>query len=88
MLHGCTIGDRVLIGMGSIILDGATIGSDVVIGANSLVTQGKTLESGYLYVGSPAKAARKLTKDELEHLRYSANNYVQWKNDYLSSGSE
>ncbi|MEQ4659534.1 gamma carbonic anhydrase family protein [Providencia manganoxydans] len=88
MLHGCTIGDRVLVGMGSIILDGATIGSDVVIGANSLVTQGKTLESGYLYVGSPAKAARKLTKDELEHLRYSANNYVQWKNDYLSYDSE
>lgn len=88
MLHGCTIRDRVLVGMGSIILDGAIIASDVVIGANSLVTQGKKLESGYLYVGSPAKAARKLTEAELEHLRYSANNYVQWKNDYLSSGKE
>lgn len=85
MLHGCTIGDRVLVGMGSIVLDGAIIENDVVIGANSLVTQGKTLESGYLYVGSPAKAARKLTEAELNHLRYSANNYVQWKNNYLSS---
>lgn len=88
MLHGCTIGNRVLVGMGSIVLDGVIIQNDVVIGANSLVTQGKKLESGYLYVGSPAKAARKLTESELEHLRYSANNYVKWKNDYLSSGNE
>ncbi|EKT52893.1 gamma carbonic anhydrase family protein [Providencia burhodogranariea] len=88
MLHGCTIGNRVLVGMGSIVLDGVIIQNDVVIGANSLVTQGKNLESGYLYVGSPAKAARKLTESELEHLRYSADNYVQWKNDYLSSGNE
>lgn len=88
MLHGCTIGDRVLVGMGSIVLDGAIIENDVVIGANSLVTQDKRLKSGYLYIGSPAKAVRKLTEDELNHLRYSANNYVQWKNDHLSSGNE
>ncbi|MGO2344765.1 MAG: gamma carbonic anhydrase family protein [Providencia sp.] len=85
MLHGCTIGDRVLVGMGSVIIDGAIIENDVVIGANSLVTQGKRLESGYLYIGSPAKAVRKLTDKELNHLRYSANNYVEWKNNYLSS---
>lgn len=88
MLHGCTIGDRVLVGMGSIVLDGAVIEDDVIIGANSLVTQDKRLESGHLYIGSPAKAVRKLTEDELSHLRYSANNYVQWKNDHLSSGNE
>lgn len=85
MLHGCTIGNRVLVGMGSIVIDGAIIEDDVVIGANSLVTQGKRLESGYLYTGSPAKAVRKLTDAELAHLRYSANNYVEWKNNYLSS---
>lgn len=85
MLHGCTIGNRVLVGMGSIIIDGAIIEDDVVIGANSLVTQGKRLESGYLYTGSPAKAIRKLTDAELGHLRYSANNYVEWKNNYLAS---
>lgn len=85
MLHGCTIGNRVLVGMGSIIIDGAIIEDDVVIGANSLVTQGKRLESGYLYTGSPAKAIRKLTDAELAHLRYSASNYVEWKNNYLSS---
>lgn len=85
MLHGCTIGNRVLVGMGSIVIDGAVIEDDVVIGANSLVTQGKHLESGYLYMGSPAKAIRKLTDAELTHLRYSANNYVEWKNNYLSS---
>ena len=85
MLHGCTIGNRVLVGMGSVVIDGAIIEDDVVIGANSLVTQGKRLESGYLYIGSPAKAVRKLTDKELSHLCYSANNYVEWKNNYLSS---
>ncbi len=85
MLHGCTIGNRVLVGMGSIVIDGAIVEDDVIIGANSLVTQGKRLESGYLYTGSPAKAIRKLTDAELSHLRYSANNYVEWKNNYLAS---
>ncbi|BBU99579.1 carnitine operon protein CaiE [Providencia rettgeri] len=85
MLHGCTIGNRVLVGMGSIVIDGAIVEDDVILGANSLVTQGKRLESGYLYTGSPAKAIRKLTDAELSHLRYSANNYVEWKNNYLAS---
>ncbi|PHM23087.1 gamma carbonic anhydrase family protein [Xenorhabdus ehlersii] len=85
MLHGCKIGNRVLVGMGSILLDGVTIEDDVVIGAGSLVPPGKKLESGYLYVGSPAKQVRKLKPEELEGLLYSANNYVSWKNDYLST---
>ncbi|WON76652.1 gamma carbonic anhydrase family protein [Serratia sp. UGAL515B_01] len=84
MLHGCIIGNRVLVGMGSILLDGAIIEDDVMIGAGSLVSPGKRLESGYLYVGSPARQARRLTTEELEGLRYSANNYVRWKDDYLS----
>lgn len=84
MLHGCTIGNRVLVGMGSILLDGAVIEDDVMIGAGSLVAPGKHLESGYLYVGSPARQVRALTPAELEGLRYSANNYVRWKDEYLS----
>ncbi|MDX5630988.1 MULTISPECIES: gamma carbonic anhydrase family protein [unclassified Brenneria] len=84
MLHGCTIGNRVLVGMGSIILDGAIIEDDVMIGAGSLVSPGKRLESGYLYLGSPAKRIRPLSQEEIAGLVYSANNYVRWKNDYLS----
>ncbi|SFO02243.1 gamma carbonic anhydrase family protein [Xenorhabdus japonica] len=88
MLHGCKIGNRVLVGMGSILLDGVTIEDDVVIGAGSLIPLGKKLESGYLYVGSPAKQVRKLKPEELEGLLYSANNYVRWKDNYLSAQSE
>ena len=61
VLHGCTIGSRVLIGIGSIVMDGAVIEDDVVLAAGSLVPPGKTLSSGFLYVGSPAKSVRSLT---------------------------
>jgi carbonic anhydrase/acetyltransferase-like protein (isoleucine patch superfamily) len=54
-----------------------------MIGAGSLVPQNKRLESGYLYLGSPVKQIRPLTEAEIEGLKYSANNYVKWKNDYL-----
>ncbi len=83
MLHGCTIGNRVLVGMGSILLDGAVIEDDVMIGAGSLVSPGKRLESGHLYVGSPARKVRALTPKEIGGLMYSANNYVRWKDEYL-----
>lgn len=85
ILHGCTIGDRVLIGMGATVLDGVVVESDVIIGANSLVPMGKTLESGYLYVGSPVKALRPLTDKEREFLTYSAAHYVKLKNEYLDN---
>lgn len=88
MLHGCTIGNRVLVGMGSILLDGVVVEDDVMIGAGSLVSPGKRLESGFLYLGSPAKKIRPLTEEEIGGLRYSANNYVEWKNDYLSEASQ
>ncbi|ELY3774359.1 gamma carbonic anhydrase family protein [Cronobacter dublinensis] len=87
MLHGCTIGNRVLVGMGSIVLDGAIIEDDVMIGAGSLVPQNKRLESGYLYLGSPVKQIRPLKEAEREGLRYSANNYVKWKDEYLAQES-
>lgn len=83
MLHGCTIGNRVLIGMGSIVLDGAVIEDEVLLGAGSLVPPGKTLEKGFLYHGSPAKKARPLHIDEIKALKDSALNYVILKNEYL-----
>lgn len=88
MLHGCTIGDRVLVGMGSILLDGVVVEDDVMIGAGSLVPQHKRLESGFLYLGSPVKQIRPLKEAELEGLRYSANNYVKWKDDYLNQDKQ
>lgn len=84
MLHGCQVGNRVLVGMGAILLDGAMIEDDVIIGAGTLVPPGKVLESGYLYVGSPAKQARPLTDAERAFLPQSADNYVRLKDEYMN----
>lgn len=84
MLHGCQIGNRVLVGMGAIILDGAVIEDEVIVGAGALVTPGKHLESGFLYVGSPARKTRPLTDVEREHFVATAGNYIELKNDYLN----
>lgn len=88
MLHGCTIGNRVLVGMGSILLDGVIVEDDVMIGAGSLVPPGKRLESGYLYLGSPVKQVRPLSEAEIAGLLFSSNNYVGWKNEYLDQESQ
>ena len=85
ILHGCSIGHRVLIGMGSTVLDGAVVKDDVIIGARSLVPPGKTLESGFLYMGTPAQAKRPLRDSEYQQLRSSAAHYVKLKDEYLSS---
>lgn len=84
ILHGCTIGSRILIGMGSIVMDGAIIDDEVIVGAGSLVPPGKHLESGYLYVGSPVKAVRPLTEKERSYFTYTASNYVKLKNEYIN----
>lgn len=84
-LHGCTIGNRVLIGIGSTILDGAVIEDEVIVGAGSLVPPGKTLEKGHLYIGNPAKPARPLKESEITFFRYSAQNYIDLKNEYLDA---
>lgn len=84
MLHGCTLGDRILVGMGAIVMDGAIVESDVIIGAGSLVPPNKTLDSGYLYVGSPVKKIRELNQDEREFLTKTAENYVLLKEEYLT----
>ena len=83
MLHGCNIADRVLVGMGSIVLDGALIESEVIIGAGSLIPPGKKIVSGYLYIGSPVKQIRPLTEKERLFLKKSATNYVELKNNYI-----
>ncbi|MDD2769899.1 MAG: gamma carbonic anhydrase family protein [Methylococcus sp.] len=83
VLHGCTIGDLCLIGIGAIVMDGAVIEDHVMVGAGTLVPPGKRLESGYLYVGSPAKQARPLKDTELEFLVHSRDGYVKLKNQYL-----
>ncbi len=87
MLHGCQVGNRILIGMGAIILDGAILENDIILGAGALVPPGKTLKSGHLYVGSPAKQIRPLTQDELAFLPQSAVNYVKLKDEYIKEVS-
>lgn len=83
VLHGCTVGDLCLIGIGAIVMDGAIVEERVMIGAGALVPPGKRLESGFLYVGSPAKATRPLKDSELEFLEFSKEGYVRLKNQYL-----
>jgi len=83
-LHGCTIGSRVLVGIGSTILDGAIVEDEVVIGAGTLVPPGKRLESGFLYVGSPCKQARPLKDSERAFFNYSAGNYVKLKDIHIA----
>jgi carbonic anhydrase/acetyltransferase-like protein (isoleucine patch superfamily) len=85
-LHGCTLGNRILVGMGSIVMDGAVVEDEVVIGAGSLVPPGKRLVSGYLYVGSPVKQARPLSDKERAYFSYSAGNYVNLKDLHLGDG--
>lgn len=86
MLHGCTLGSRILVGMGSTVMDGAVVEDEVIIGAGSLVPPGKVLESGYLYVGSPVKQARPLTDKERNFFSYTAGNYVKLKDTHLAEG--
>jgi len=83
LLHGCTIGDECLIGMGSIIMDDVVIEKHVMVGAGSLVSPSKVLKSGGLYVGRPAMRVRDLTEAEIAYLKYSAEHYVRVKNNYL-----
>jgi len=82
VLHGCTIQDHCLIGMGSILMDHVVVESDVILGAGSLVPPGKVLTTG-LWVGSPARYVRPLTPQERENIRYSANHYVKLAAEYL-----
>ena len=75
-LHGCTIGNNCLIGMGAILLDGCEIGDNCIIGAGSIIAQGKTIPAGSLAVGSPARVIRKLTEEDFVNIRSYADRYV------------
>jgi carbonic anhydrase/acetyltransferase-like protein (isoleucine patch superfamily) len=88
VIHGCTVGNYCLIGIGAIIMDNAVLEDYVMLGAGALVPPNKRLESGYLYVGSPAKQSRPISENEKEFLRYSASHYASLKNVYLKEGSE
>ena len=77
IVHGATVHDHVIIGMGSTLLNGAVIGSESIVGANALVTEGKVFPPGSLILGSPAKVVRTLTAAEIERIRHSAATYVQ-----------
>lgn len=83
-LHGCVIGNRVLVGMGATVMDGVVVEDDVVIAAGALVTPKKTLRSGFLYGGSPAKEMRALSKGEMDYFCYSAKNYVKLKDLHIA----
>ena len=83
MLHGCTIGNRILIGMAAVIMDGARVSDEVIIAAGTLVPPGKVLESGYLYMGNPVRQARALTEKELSFFPYTSKRYVDLARAYL-----
>ena len=84
ILHGCTIGDEALIGMGARILNGAVIGSQCIVGAGALVTEGKAYEARSLIVGSPARAVRTLSDDQVALLKLSAAHYAEKARHYAA----
>ena len=88
ILHGCTLNNRILVGNGAIVNDGAVVEKEVIIGSGCVVPPGKVLESGYLYVGAPAKQVRALTEKEKQFFSYSPANYVKLKDQYLSEQAE
>lgn len=88
MLHGCTIGEGSLIGIQAVVLNGATIGRECLVGACALVTEGKSFPDRSLIIGSPAKAVRQLTDDEVAGLRRSAAGYAEKARRYRADLSE
>lgn len=86
ILHGCTLGSRILVGMGAIVMDGAVVEDDVIIAAGAVVTPGKQLESGFVYAGNPARQLRPLKDKERTFFTYTAGNYVKLKDRFLAEG--
>lgn len=87
ILHGCTLGSRILVGNGAIINDGAIVEDEVIVGAGCMVPPGKRLESGFVYVGNPCRQARPVSDSERGFFEYSPANYVKLKNQYLAEAS-
>jgi carbonic anhydrase/acetyltransferase-like protein (isoleucine patch superfamily) len=88
IIHGCTIGNNCIIGMGTTILDGASIGENCIVGANALVTSGKHIPGGSLIIGSPAKVVRALSDDEIDGIKKSIAGYVALSKEYSSDGKQ
>jgi len=86
ILHGCTLKGRILVGNGAIVNDGVIVEEEVIIGSGCVVPPGKVLESGYLYIGAPAKQGRALSDKEKQFFSYSPLNYVKLKDQYLAEG--
>jgi carbonic anhydrase/acetyltransferase-like protein (isoleucine patch superfamily) len=84
ILHGCTVADRCLIGMGAVLLNGSSVGADCIVAAGTLLTEGVVMPPRSLVMGSPGKVRRALTDDEVAFIRDSAANYVGYRLDYLS----
>src|ERR1044071_8144932 len=84
MIHGCTIKDRSLVGIGSIILDNAIIGEESFIAAGSLVTPGTVVPPRSMVMGSPAKVRREVTESEIELINRHWQNYIEYKNNYMA----
>ena len=82
MLHGCTVGNNALIGIGAIVLNGVKIGNNCLVGAGALVTEGKEFPDGSMILGSPAKAVRMLSPEQIEGLKMSAKYYITNANRY------
>ncbi len=82
ILHGCRIEDECLIGMGSLVMDNAILEPRVLLGAGSLVPEGRVLESGWLYLGRPARQVRRLSEEELDYFAYQAANYARLAAEY------
>src|SRR6218665_2030399 len=87
-LHGCTVHDRVLIGMKAMVMDGAVVESEVIVGAGAVVPPGKVLASGFVYMGSPAKPVRPITEKERSYFTYTAANYAKLKNEYMAEAAD
>ncbi len=88
ILHACTIGDTCLIGMHATVLDGARMSRHSMIAAGAVVSPGKVVGEGELWLGNPARMARRLTDMQIEQLHYSAQHYVRLKNEYLAASDE
>lgn len=88
VLHGCTVGNRALVGMGAILMDGVVVGDDCIVAAGALLTPGTTIPSGHLAIGSPAKVGRRLKDEEKAFLKQSARNYVEYALEHRRSRVE
>lgn len=88
ILHGCTLGNRILVGMGAIVMDGVTVEDEVIIAAGALVPPNKKLRSGYVYAGNPARELREITEKERSFFSYSAANYVALQTKHRAEGWE